>query len=287
MQTKLTFEYAIQIYFSAKNHASKDRDKYSLKHLQPFFKDRLLSDIKRADIRAYIMSRQDYGAKDSTINRELRFFSAAINFAALELEIVVRNPVKSMMLKGVESRVRWITQYEASRLINAAISYERIPHLSSFIRLALNTGCRKSELLMLEWSRVNIQTKLLTFEARHNKSRKRKTVPLNQASLDSLLILRNWTDSHYPNSPYVFTSQKGKRIVCMKRGFTAACSLAGISDFRIHDMRHTCASWLVMSGVPLTTIRDLLGHSSVTVTEIYAHLSPKQVQDAVDLLPIL
>ena len=285
--SNLTFNEIVRTYLDSKNHTSKERDYYSLRHLNPFFDGRYLENIKRADIRAYIISRQKSGVQDSTINRELRFLSAAINFAALELEITLRNPVRSMMLKIETSRIRWITHEEAKRLITAAQDYERIPHLSCFIRLALNTGCRKPELLMLEWSRVDLNTRLLTFESKHNKSRKLKTVPLNPSAIDALIVLRAWTDKNYPASPFVFTSQKGKRIVCFKRGFTAACKLSGITNFRIHDMRHTCASWLVMSGVSLMVVRDLLGHSSVTVTEIYAHLSPRQVQAAVDSLPVL
>lgn len=285
--SNLTFNQIIEIYLMSKDHVSKDRDFYSLRHLQPFFNERDISTIKRIDIRSYIANRQKLGVKNSTINRELRFLSAAINFASLELEIAIRNPVKGMMLKVEQNRIRWITQDEAKKLILAAEQYQRIPHLSAFIKLALNTGCRKSELLELEWSRVDIQNKLLTFESQHNKSGKLKTVPLNQSAINALLTLKAWTDRHYPTSSYVFTSQKGKRIVCFKRGFTAACKLSGITNFRIHDMRHTCASWLVMSGVPLTVIRDLLGHSSVTVTEIYAHLSPKEVQNAVNSLPVL
>ncbi|MBK5969529.1 MULTISPECIES: tyrosine-type recombinase/integrase [Thiorhodovibrio] len=74
----------------------------------------------------------------------------------------------------------------------------------------------------------------------------------------------------------------------IKRSLATACRRAGISDFRIHDLRHTCAAWLVTSGFPLTVIRDLLGHSSVTMTERYAHLAPDRVRSAVaqlDLAP--
>nr|WP_205192528.1 MULTISPECIES: tyrosine-type recombinase/integrase [Burkholderiaceae] len=62
----------------------------------------------------------------------------------------------------------------------------------------------------------------------------------------------------------------------MQKGFEAACRRCGIDDFRIHDLRHTFASWFVMDGVSLYIARDLPGHSSVTVTERYAHLSPDQ-----------
>ncbi len=55
----------------------------------------------------------------------------------------------------------------------------------------------------------------------------------------------------------------------------------GIADFRIHDLRHTCAAWLVSAGVPLTEVRDLLGHSSVTMTERHVHLAPENARAAV------
>ena len=66
--------------------------------------------------------------------------------------------------------------------------------------------------------------------------------------------------------------------------FNSSCRRAGISNFRIHDLRHTCAAWMVKAGVPLVRVRDLLGHSSITTTEIYSHLAPKDVIDAVNVL---
>jgi integrase len=70
----------------------------------------------------------------------------------------------------------------------------------------------------------------------------------------------------------------------LRRSFTTTCRRTGIRDFRIHDLRHTCASLVISEGVPLASIRDLLGHSSVTVTERYAHLKPEAVREAVAVL---
>ena len=70
----------------------------------------------------------------------------------------------------------------------------------------------------------------------------------------------------------------------MKRSFKTACQRVGIEDFCIHDLRHTCASLAVSAGVSLEALRDLLGHSSVTVTERYAHLAPAKVREAVAVL---
>jgi integrase len=82
----------------------------------------------------------------------------------------------------------------------------------------------------------------------------------------------------------VFASETGARIQSVKRSFATACRQAGIEDFRIHDLRHTCAAWLVSAGVALPEVRDLLGHGSITMTEKYAHLSPDNVRRAVAVL---
>jgi integrase len=82
----------------------------------------------------------------------------------------------------------------------------------------------------------------------------------------------------------VFCHTDGSRIGSVKRSFATACTKAGIKDFRFHDLRHTCAAWLVTAGVSLTEVRDLLGHSSVTMTEKYAHLAPERVRIAVAAL---
>jgi integrase len=70
----------------------------------------------------------------------------------------------------------------------------------------------------------------------------------------------------------------------MQNGFQAACKRARIADFRVHDLRHTCASWLVQGGVPLLEVAKLLGHSTIEMTERYAHLAPENLRAAVGVL---
>lgn len=93
-----------------------------------------------------------------------------------------------------------------------------------------------------------------------------------------------WRDEHCPDSPWVFAHQDGRRVLDVKRSFATACKRAGIADFRIHDLRHTCAAWLVTAGVPLAEVHDLLGHRSIEMTERYAHLAPDNVRAAVTRL---
>lgn len=219
-----------------------------------------------------------------TVRRELCLFSAAINFCNGELEISLPNPISRLGLPRPEARVRWITWREAGRLLEEAGRYASRPHLAAFIRLALNTGCRKGELLNLEWSRVDWEQALLLLEARHTKARRRRTAPLNDSALDALRHLQAWQERRGLVSPWVFGYAEDKRITTFKTAWAGALRRSGIENFRIHDMRHTFASWLVMRGVSIYVVRDLLGHASVTQTEIYAHLAPDQGRSAVQRL---
>lgn len=90
--------------------------------------------------------------------------------------------------------------------------------------------------------------------------------------------------SHCPSARWVFCNANGERIASIRRSFNTACHRAGLVDFHIHDLRHTCAAWLVSAGVALATVRDLLGHTSITMTERYAHLAPENIRAAVAVL---
>lgn len=221
----MTFDEVIAAYLSARSldRRSTWREKYSLVKLGPHFSGRPVRQLKRADIRAYVALRLNDGVAIATIKRELRLFCAAINFAKLEFDLHdLPNPVANLGLSSSEPRVRWITRDQAAQLIQAAQSTAIRPHLPAFIRLALNTGCRKGELLNLEWSRVDESRRLFLLEARHTKQRKRRTVPLNDDALQSLEQLRTWQAQYLPGTPWVFGWREGCRITTFKTGFTSA-----------------------------------------------------------------
>ncbi|MBA3494957.1 MAG: site-specific integrase [Gammaproteobacteria bacterium] len=260
---------------------SAERDRYIARHLRSFFEERELESFNAFDVRAYIESRKATGTSPSTINRELAMLSSVITYARREWEWNIPNPVIGRKLRQPEGRVRWISREEAAVLITAAESEPKAPHLADFIRLALHTGCRKQELLGLEWTRTDLQRRLLFLEAEHTKTARRRTVPINAVAREVIANRLQFRVQNCPSSPWVFAHKNGARIKDVKRGFATACRRAEIADFRIHDLRHTCAAWLVSAGVPLTEVRDLLGHTTVIVTEKYAHLAPENVRAAV------
>jgi integrase len=255
--------------------------KPAAKQLYMAFSGRTLNDMRPQDVRAYVRERKREGRAASTINKEVGLLSAAINYARREWGWEIDNPAAGCRQREPEGRVRWITHQEAVALIRAAETDPRAPHLPDFIRLAVHTGCRKGELLGLEWRRVDLQGNLIHLEAEHTKTGRRRAVPLNREARAAIISRARFRAQHCPASPWVFCRKDGSRIADVKRSFATACRRVGIEDFRIHDLRHTCAAWLVKKGVPLVEVRDLLGHRTIQITERYAHLAPENVRAAV------
>jgi len=263
---------------------SAERDGYTVKQLKPFFTGMELGTLKRSTVRAYIDKRKADGVAAATINREIGLFSAAINYARREWDWNIPNNVEGMLQKTPEGRVRSLTLAEARNLVQEAEKHTRSPLLVHFLRLALNTGCRKGELLGLEWRRVDLKENLFFLEGKNTKNGKRRSIPLNREAREALLGLARYRAEKCPNSPWVFVHPNGNRLQELDTAFKWLLRHVGITDFRIHDLRHTCASWLVSSGVQLYAVRDLLGHSTIKMTERYAHLSPENVRAAVSVL---
>lgn len=239
--------------------------------------------LQPSDIHGYIQTRIKAGIRPGTINRELSVISATINHAARRWGVPVVNPVRYQWLRPEPPRLRYLTRLEAATLIACAETLRS--DLADFIRLALHTGCRKNELLTLKRSDVSMERRYILLRPEQTKSNRRRAIPLNKTALQALERLLQDNETQW-----VFARRKngtiGERVKALDWLFRKAVKLAGIEDFRIHDLRHTFASWLVSEGVELVKVRDLLGHTSIKMTERYAHLMPDVLHDAVEILDL-
>jgi len=265
---------------SARKRAA-ERDQFSAKQLYRIFSGRDLNSLGSADISAYIDARRQAGVEPGTINKEVGLLCTATRWARRELEWNIPNPAEGRRLREPQGRIRWLSREEADQLLAAAAS---TPHLRDFIRLGLNTGMRKGEMLGLEWRRVDLKENLIYLGSEHQKSGKHGSVPLNGAAREALLSRANFRATHCPDTPWVFCNRKGVRIANIKTAFNSACRRAGIEDFHPHDLRHTCAAWLVQAGATIREVAELLRHADIQVTMRYAHLSPDNVRSAVERL---
>lgn len=279
-----TFDELMLDYMHEVQKKSSDRDRCSIKRLYPFFSGHDLGSINSSDVREYINQRRNKGIAPATINKEIGLLRTAVNYANREWDWEIPNPFNGRKLKEPEGRIRWITRSESVALLNAAGREPKAPHLIDFIRLGLNTGMRRGEMLGLEWRRVDLQQGLIYLEAQHQKNGRLGSVPLNREARKALVSRASFRATHCPASRWVFCNRDGVQIKAIKRSFKTACRRAGIEDFHPHDLRHTCAAWLVQKGVPIREIAELLRHSDIRVTMRYAHLAPENVRAAVNSL---
>lgn len=142
------------------------------------------------------------------------------------------------------------------------------------------TGLRQHNVLALEWSQVDMQRKIAWVHADQAKAGKPIGVPLNSRSLD---VLNHRKSKH---KIFVFVSERtGKPLegICSKT-WKESLRKAGIDNFRWHDIRHTWASWLVQSGVPLMDLKEMGGWESIEMVQRYAHLAPMYLHKNIVLL---
>ncbi|WP_051526597.1 tyrosine-type recombinase/integrase [Alkanindiges illinoisensis] len=275
----ITLNNVTAYYLHYSEHTSKDRDKYAYARFELFYGDIEITAITRQSLRDYIHFRRAAGVTDATINREFRSLRAAINYYFTDHELSHRNPLANFSLSESEPRIRFLSNAEAARLIYASKDNY---FLNCFIKLALNTGCRSGELLRLSWDRVDFNNRYLILNRENTKSKRRRFIALNETAMQ---VLHEMKLARANNTWVFYNEQTGTHILSLKKGFRLACKMAKIDNLRIHDLRHTFASWLVQSGIPLYTVRDLLGHTCITTTERYAHLQIDNLRDALKSLP--
>jgi integrase len=148
------------------------------------------------------------------------------------------------------------------------------------LRLLLFLGARKSEVLELTWSEVDLEARCIRLGAERTKEKAGKTLPLPAAALEVLAKLTR-LDSERVFPPVQRTSKRrGFNVEDLWRRIRAD---AGLPTLRIHDLRHVHASTGVNAGLSLPVIGKLLGHSRTATTERYSHLSADPLRAASDL----
>lgn len=214
--------------------------------------------------------------KPATVNRLLatiaHMFTKAVDWNMVE-EDTLKQIRKVKMLQENNRRLRFLSKEEAAKLVNNCDA-----HLKAIVVTALNTGMRKSNILSLTWEQIDLRHGFILLDITKNGDR--HEIPINNTLRTILQGLTRRLDI-----PYVFYDHStGKPFKEVRKSFASALKKAGIMDFHFHDLRHTFASQLVMSGIDITTVKDLLGHKSLTMTLRYAHLAPSHKVKAVEIL---
>ncbi|WP_372376274.1 tyrosine-type recombinase/integrase [Acinetobacter ursingii] len=265
--------YAVKGLFQSKHEYLE-----KFKNLEWFYQ---FENIDIETVHEYCSYRQLMGVKNSTINRELHLIKSAFNYYLKHKhDVNFKNVFNGFKLFEQDFIPRFLNAAECSQLLAASKKYGNFT-LHDYILLLLNTGCRSGELLSLTWDNVFINERY--FIIRNSLSKNKKTVfkPLNDVSIYALLRLKR-------HKKFVFYNEKtDNRFQSFYKGFKCAVNRAEIGHVRIHDLRHTFASFLIKQGIPLYHVSQLLGHSDVRITQRYAHLAPENLHECLNVLPQL
>ena len=186
------------------------------------------------------------------------------------------NPVRAVPRPRFNNKKeRYLTAEEAERLV-AACKDSANTQLASIVQLLLLTGARKSEILKARWSNVDLERRALFLP--DTKTGKPRYVPLSSSAVKVIKGLRRWDHCDW----LVPSPVTRKPFTDLKRPWDTARDKAGLSDVRIHDLRHSAASFMVNSGVDLYAVGKILGHSSPDTTQRYSHLSQETLLSAVE-----
>jgi integrase len=313
----LTFRQFADVYKErhvfAKGLAIGDTIDYRLRPIVDHFGDRLVTEIKTADVEDFIADlrkphiagrrRTPRTLSPASINRTIELMRHMMNWA-VGREYLDRTPFRRgtetliRKLREDNQRRRRISEDEEARLLDVAP-----PLLRSMIITALDTGTRQGEMLALRFGDVDWKRGLITLRGETTKSKKTRTVPVATTRLRAVLDwLRLDADGEQkPDEALVFSDEAGEAIGRFRTTWvTAVLKAHGVTPewksynwtaltpechaaFRLinlhwHDLRHEYASRLVERGVPLAQVRDLLGHASIITTERYDNQKLENLQ---------
>lgn len=267
-----------------------------------------LIEITPSVLEQWRIKRLNEGVSHATLNRDIGVLKSLMT-KATEWGFIKEHPLKNLKLFKIDRapKVRYLSIEEETRLRQVLLEreyqlkerrksanqwrkerkYELYPeamdnepydHLMPMVLLSINTGLRQGELFNLKWDMVNLSGGSLILSGDVTKNSCSRYIPLNNESHQIIQKLYRKSDL---KEGLVFPSKNNQPFNNIKRSWSSVLKKAGITQFRWHDLRHHFASKLVMAGVDLNTVRELLGHSDITMTLRYAHLAPEHKVNAV------
>ncbi len=241
-----------------------------------------IGQVTKAQIEEFLQALNQQGQAPSTINAELRVLRSIFRFA-LKNNRIKTDPtdlIEKFLDPKLSEEVKYWTEAEVKLILNEVNPFWRDKYEFLYC-----TGLREGELINLKWDAVDLddsnpKIKIQASEDWFPKTNQRRELPLNQTALKILQI-----QTHSSRHEYVFKSFEGNKIKAktIYDNLKSALKRIGLHG-SVHTFRHTFASHLVMNGIGIETVSTLLGHSSIEITSIYAHLAPGHLRKAVDSL---
>ena len=253
---------------------TKDEELFRLR-LKPAFGERRLNQITRQEIQRFHTGLKAEGLAPASCNHYIKLLRRMLNLA-VSWEMLERNPAARVPLFREDNKVEhYLDEEQLQRLLSVLRTHPNRPACTIALFL-LSTGARLNEALKAKWDHIDTERRVWKIPAYNAKSGKVRAVPLNTSALDVLRSLET-------TEGYLFVNpETDKPYTTIHRGWDLIRKQAGMPHLRLHDLRHQYASFLVNSGRTLYEVQQILGHSDPTVTQRYAHLSTRALQEAAD-----
>ncbi len=245
--------------------------------------DYLLADVTPALITEFRdkllagYTKKGYQRSPSTVVRYMAALSHAFTIAINEWGWLEDSPIRKVK-KPTEprGRVRFLSDEERKRLL-AACKESDNPYLYPVVVLAIYTGMRQGEIMGLTWDVVDLdQGRITLFDTKNGEIR---VVPLVGIAMD---VLKEHAKVKRIDTPLLFPGRvKPNKPIDLRSPWMVALAIAKIEGFRFHDLRHTAASYLAMSGATLAEIAEILGHKTLSMVKRYAHLTEGHTSEVV------
>jgi integrase len=263
---------------TAKNpeRAAKDAQGTYDRYCPPSWKNRQLDGIKKQ----HILDRHKEIGKDHghrTADAFLELIRAVYNWAKEHMAWTGENPASNVVPFPKTRRRRFLNAEEIKRLF-AAMANEPSRDLQHFVIMALFTGARKGDIFSARWENISFDPAAWTIP--NPKSREPYVVPLMSEVVE---ILKDRQEHAKEGVPWVFPSHgKTGHLTGFKQSWPKLLKRAKITDFTVHDLRRTLASWQAQQNVSLFTVGKSLGHHDAGSTQIYAYLQTENVKKAIE-----
>lgn len=270
-------DFALNSYlpFAVQNKRSWKTDEIIIRrHLLPALGDVYLDDITAAMIVRMMAEMRAAGYAPGTCNRPIIILRYMLNLARKwgvpRLEI---NPARDVEIYPEQGRERFLSAAETEALM-LSIREDENQVAAKAIELLLLTGARRNEITQAKWDYVDFAERTLFVPL--SKSGKPRFIALNEPAL---ALLSTWYET--AESEWIFPSDRtGKPCPALFYPWDRIRKRAGLPDVRLHDLRHSYASYLVNNGVSIYVVQQLLGHTQTRTTQRYAHLDRDTLNEA-------
>lgn len=279
--TELFEKYVLPHSKAYKRSYARDLEMWKLR-IQPAMGHLLLTEVTRRNVQIFHAGLVDEGLKPATADLYAKCIRWALSLA-VEYQFIETNPLAKFKLFHPDNRKEVFLDEKQLEQLMAVLRTDPNRTICQIAIYLLSCGCRLNEALSATWGQIDKTNRIWRIPASNSKGKRLRVVPLNDSAFNVLEQLD--TEGKFD---YLFVNKRtGKPYTTIMKVWERLRQKAGLPHLRLHDLRHSYASFLVNNGRTLYEVQQLLGHSSSKVTERYSHLSLSTLQEAANTASVI